>query len=92
MNSLQKHRRRPLERGGLHDRAGLHRADVLLLFLKYLDGHEQDRADEAALELFTIVLHIAFVKSTLLKIKQAPFLGLTRDKRKAQVELSGLFC
>lgn len=63
-----------------------------LLFLKYLDGLEQDRADEAALELFTIVLHIAFVKSTLLKIKQALFLGLTRDKRKAQVELPGLFC
>jgi hypothetical protein len=38
-----------------------------------------------------MVLHIDLVKSTLLKIKQAPFLGLTRDKRKAQVELPGLF-
>ena len=34
----------------MHHRTRLHRADLLALFLKYLDGLEQDKSTEAALD------------------------------------------
>jgi hypothetical protein len=48
--SLQEHRRRPLERGGCTTELDYTEQTSWLLFLKYLDGLEQDKATEAALE------------------------------------------
>jgi hypothetical protein len=48
--SLQEHRRRPLEGGGLHQRARLHRADLLAPLPQVPRRLEQDKAMEAALE------------------------------------------